>query len=299
MKPMLAGKAPETLAFPLYASFKLDGIRAVTNASQVLSRTLKHIPNQYVQRMLGFPELHGLDGELTVGEPNHPNVMQSTTSGVMSQDGEPDFTFWVFDFWTDPAAPFAQRWDIMQTAFKNGALGQHPRIRLLQQTLIRDQQELNAFERMALELGYEGIMTRSLSGIYKHGRSTAREGYLLKVKRFTDGEAVVIGVEELMHNGNEAQTDALGHTKRSSHQENKVPMGTLGALVVKDVVTGVEFNIGTGFNSVQRDKLWGSFVNGNLTGVIVKYKHFEVGAKDAPRFPVFQGFRDPIDIGEL
>ena len=42
-----------------------------------------------------------------------------------------------------------------------------------------------------------------------------REGYLLKVKRFVDGEALVIGVTEPMHNANEAKTNELGRTARS------------------------------------------------------------------------------------
>ena len=39
---------------------------------------------------------------------------------------------------------------------------------------------------------------------YKQGRSTVREGYLLKVKTFLDDEATVVRFEERMHNGNEA-----------------------------------------------------------------------------------------------
>jgi DNA ligase-1 len=35
---------------------------------------------------------------------------------------------------------------------------------------------------------------------------------------------------------------------------------------------------------------------GTLAGKIAKYKHFEVGVKEAPRFPVFLGFRNPLDM---
>src|SRR5690606_27777905 len=113
------------------------------------------------------------------------------------------------------------------------------------------------------------------------GRSTAREGHLLKLKRFTDGEAVVIGFEELMHNANEATKDELGYTKRSTHADGKVPMGTLGALKVRDLTTGIEFSIGTGYTAAQRRKLWDA--RDTLVGKVVKYKHFEGGVKDAPR----------------
>ena len=67
---------------------------------------------------------------------------------------------------------------------------------------------------------------------------------------------MVIGMEEKMHNANEATIGELGQTKRTSHQENLVPMGTMGALIVRDLKTGVEFNIGTGFSNADRDWWW-------------------------------------------
>jgi DNA ligase-1 len=75
-------------------------------------------------------------------------------------------------------------------------------------------------------------------------------------------------------------------------------MGTLGALKVRDVTTGIEFNIGTGYTAAQRAELWAMWLAGTLAGKIAKYKHFEVGVKEAPRFPVFLGFRNPLDMGE-
>ncbi len=299
MKPMLAVEAPKDIKFPVYASAKLDGIRAVVKDDMLLSRTLKPIPNGYVQDALGQALFNGLDGELTVGPANDKNVMQATTSGVMSREGEPDFTFWVFDFWNNPTMAYGERLRLMERAFKDGALASYPRIKLLRQVIINSESELRAFEATTLEQGFEGVMIRSPLGTYKFGRSTAREGYLLKVKRFADGEAVVIGVEELMHNANEATLDELGYTKRSTHQAGKVAMGTLGALRVRDLSTDIEFNIGTGYTAAQRAELWAMFQNGTLLGRIAKYKHFEVGVKEAPRFPVFQGFRDPRDMGEV
>lgn len=295
-KPLLAVEAPKVLQFPLYASAKLDGVRAVVKDAVLVSRSLKPIPNGYVQSCLGNTGLEGLDGELTVGPANDKNVMQSTTSGVMSHDGEPDFTFWVFDYWTDPAMPYATRLRRLQLALDTEYLSRFPRVKLLPQLLVTSQEELDKFEQETLAQGYEGVMLRKVESIYKFGRSTAREGHLLKLKRFADSEAVVIGFEELMHNANEATFDELGYTKRSSHADGKVPMATLGALKVRDCVTGIEFSIGTGYSAAQRQQLWNA--QDTLLGKVTKYKHFEVGVKEAPRFPVWLGFRDPIDIGE-
>src|ERR1019366_8796365 len=121
-------------------------------------------------------------------------------------------------------------------------------------------------------------MVRSLEGPYKMGRSTEREGYLLKIKRFEDGEAEVIGFEERMHNGNESTTNALGRTERSSHQENLIGRGDLGALIVVGVngtYKGVEFKIGTGFNDAERGVIW-QYRAAHI-GRITKYKYFPLG----------------------
>lgn len=295
MKPMLAVQCDtDNIPFPVYASPKLDGIRAVVSGGVLLSRKLKPIPNNYTQDLFGIPFLEGLDGELCVGPPNAKDLMQRTTSGVMSHDGEPDVTFYVFDYWTDPAIPFSQR----HTTIAHNAqsiMSTVPRVKVLEQRLITHNDALLMYEAECLAKGYEGVMLRKHDSRYKYGRSTLREGVLLKLKRFSDGEAVVIGVEELMHNANELQSDEMGYAKRSNHQANLVPMGTLGSLVVRDVATGVEFSIGTGYTAAHRAELWA--LRDTLPGMLVKYKHFDnAGVKVAPRFPVYLGFRNPLDM---
>ena len=115
---------------------------------------------------------------------------------------------------------------------------------------------------------------------------------LLKLKRFTDSEAVILDVVEEMANMNEATVDERGYTKRSSHQDNKVGKGRMGALLVRDLTTGVEFQIGTGFDAADRAEFWEQ----DMRGKIVKYKSFSIGVKDKPRFPSFLGLRSEIDL---
>jgi DNA ligase-1 len=152
--------------------------------------------------------------------------------------------------------------------------------------------DLEVYEECCIEDGYEGVMVRTSNSPYKCGRSTEREGYLLKIKRFEDSEAVIVGWEEKTHNANEAEKDELGRTKRSSHKANQIPMGTLGALLVRDCVTDVEFKVGTGFDDSTRDFLWG--IRNSLNGKIIKFKSQPTGVKDKPRFPVFLGMRSSV-----
>ncbi len=310
MRPMLAAKAPAELQFPLLASAKLDGIRCVIKDGRAFTRKLELVPNAYVQQMLGHTLLDGLDGELIVGPPYADDVFNTTQSGVMSMHGQPDFLFYVFDYWNGPEGqPYSQRLANLQAAMQTDPYVTHPRLQLLEQYMVNDIDTLTALQEDHLERGYEGLILRNPGSAYKFGRSTDNpEGgigangkplqpwTMLKLKKFSSGEARILECVELMVNRNEAEDDALGLSKRSSSKEGLEPGGVLGSFRVADCVTGVEFGIGSGFDAEERAALWSQ--RASLVGKIVRYKHFEVGAKVAPRFPIYQGFRDPRDMGE-
>ena len=289
IKPML-GIAVDTtkLVFPIYASPKLDGIRVIIKDNQVLSRNGKLIPNMFIQSLL--KSYHGLDGELVVGHPTHPNVFQLTTSGVMSIEGTPNVCLYVFDCWYAEGGIDTRYNEVLKITRNSSKTD----IEVVPQIIINSLEELYKFEEDCLEKGYEGVMLRYPNAPYKNGRSTVKEGALLKLKRFSDSEAYILGMEPLLRNHNEPIKNALGHTERSSHIYNKVADDLLGALSVKDIHTGVEFSIGSGFTEEQRREIWNKQVE--LIGSIVKYKYFEVGVRDKPRFPVFCGFRDKRDM---
>ena len=139
-------------------------------------------------------------------------------------------------------------------------------------------------------------MLRDPAGPYKFGRSTTNEGWLLKLKQFHDSEAVIDDAEELMHNANEKTLTRNGKAVRNTRKEGKVGRGVLGSLLVRDIHTGVSFNVGSGFDDAERRTLWGDHANGDLVGRVIKYQYFPTGSKEKPRFPTFLGFRDPSDI---
>lgn len=274
---------PAKLRLPVLASPKLDGIRAYVHDGVVLSRQNKPIPNKHVQSL--FKHHEHFDGELIVGEPTDPMCYRNTMSGVMSEDGEPDVRFFVFDNLSCLHERYYHR---MPTSEKFNLKG---RVVALTQTAIHTLSQLRTFEANCLEQGYEGVILRDPDGAYKQGRSTVNEGLLLKVKTFLDAEATVVGFEERMQNLNEAKVSETGHTKRSSHKANKVGRGDLGALIVE--WEGFQFNIGTGFNDGEREHIWDN--REKYHGQLVKFKYFPVGGYEAPRHPVFSGFRDRRD----
>jgi DNA ligase-1 len=290
---MLAGKVEsvEALVYPLLASPKLDGVRCLIINGQAVSRNLKPIPNGAVRDMLsGLP---AMDGELVVGPPNARDAFNRTSSGVMSRDGIPLFMFYVFDCLTNVPYPFHARMQLANS-YTNSCNPNY--VQFLEHVEITTPAELLEYEKAALDLGYEGVMVRSPTGPYKHGRSTLKEGYLLKLKRFEDAEAIVIGFEEKEHNDNPQTQDELGRAKRSSHKANKRGANTLGALVVRCAATEQEFNIGTGFSEAERADIWSRRSGrGSFLGRTVKYRYQPTGVKDKPRFPTFIGWRDAAD----
>ncbi len=291
-KPMLAGKCSDTktLKYPVLCTPKLDGIRCVVVDGKALSRSFKPIANVYTRAMVEKNCPDGFDGELMIR-----GTFQDVASGIMSRDGQPNFTYAVFDFVKKSLdTPYDARvrdLEMWVTSIGSGM------VQAVLPTLVHNEEELLAFEKKCLDDGYEGVIIRDPKGKYKCGRSTEKEGLLLKLKRFEDAEATIVGFGEKMHNENEAKKDELGHTKRSTSKEGMVPADTLGELRVTCKDFKNEFGIGTGFDDKLRDQIWKD--RRNLVGKVVKFKYQTIGSTDdAPRLPVFLGFRSEDDMGE-
>lgn len=288
-KPMLASHADLTkINYPVYCSPKLDGVRAIVHGGIVYSRSLKPIPNEHVQSLFGTGSLEGYDGELIVGSPTDPHCFSNTTSGVMSKEGKPNVTFYIFDRLPNyPEDDWLIRFLIgFKTPIKN--------VEFTPQVFINNESSLLSLEQEYLSQGYEGLMIRDPHGLYKFGRSTVKEGYLLKLKRYKDSEAEVLDYSPLYSNTNEAKRNELGKLERSNLKEGMVEQPLLGTIKVKDLKTGVIFHIGSGFSEEQRRTFYNQ--PDLIIGKIIKYKYFSVGIKDLPRHPVFIGIRDEKDI---
>jgi len=292
-KPMLAVACDDLtkVKYPVILSEKLDGIRMVVKDGVAMSRSMKAIPSKAVQEKFGKPEYEGYDGEIIYGNKNAKDVFNKSTRACMSHELPEGFDpalvyYYVFDTVSDK--PFSVRLDDIKEDLSNGVFR-------LWSTYATSDEEVTALEEEFLSLGAEGVMLRLPTGPYKQGRSTLKEGYLLKVKRFTDEEAKVIGFDERMHNANEATVGELGQTKRSSHQENMIPCNTLGALVVYSEKWG-EFRIGTGYDDALRKEIWDN--REKYIGKLAKFKYFQSGVVDKPRHPVFLGVRMEEDMSE-
>lgn len=292
LRVMLACAAPalEQISFPKWVSPKLDGIRCKIKDGVAYARSGKPIPNEYVQKCLSKRALEGLDGELIIGDPTDPKCYNKTTSAILSRHGEPDFMFHVFDMDVEGMA-YSDRMRLAAKAVDKYTA----RCVMVQHDLVDNTDALAQMEEHYVAEGYEGVMLNDPLGAYKDGRSTVKQQTLMKLKRFMDSEARILDAEPLRVSiGNERTSTG----KRSSKAENKQALDMLGAFIVKDLVTGVEFSVGSGFTERQRSQLWQSWQHykPELLKLIMKYKFQPAGMKDKPRFPTFQGWRYPEDM---
>lgn len=304
-RPMLAGECNiDAIQYPVYVSPKLDGIRCVIRDGKALTRSLRPVPNDHIRNVLESLNLPDFDGELLIRSkpglallPNFNAPFNEVSSAVMSKEGTPDFLFAVFDQVMGGAA-FTKRLRSAQDWCQWIYQSSSPiPVMVVSHDECDNWNQLSVWNETFLRYGFEGTMIRKPDGPYKQGRSTTKEGYLLKLKPFDDGEAVIVGYVEQQHNQNQATTNALGLTERSTNAEGMVPAGTLGTLVVRGVrgqFDGVQFEIGTGFTAVQRQAIWNN--RPYYEGAIVKFKYQKHGSVDRPRIPVFLGFRDSADL---
>lgn len=302
MKPMLSAtieaksenRSLDDIKYPVQCSYKLDGIRCLIVDGEPVSRTLKPIANKHIRETLRSLELPALDGELIVGHPSKPDTYTKTASGVMSESGQPNFLYHIFDTFDEEVKDetYTIRYDWLRSkvveqkrAYMSDCLFVVENFQCDTKRVVKN------LEVYAVHLGYEGIMVRQ-EGPYKMGRSTFKQGYLMKLKRFLEMDGVITGFEELQVNKNEPEIDNLGHQVRSSKKGGKVPGNTLGALNLRINWEGEErqLKVGSGFDAALRQQIWDR--QDYFRGSTVTFKYFPpVKEGGLPRQPIFLCFR--------
>lgn len=286
MKPMTAPNTSvkvDEIDYPVYVTPKIDGVRCAQVDGVAKGRSLKPIKNKFIQSELKDLE-NGPDGELTVGLD-----FNKSSGDIRRESGEPDFVYWVFDDYTNPNDSYLER------IKRFSRYEDHPRVQVLKPAKVDCAEQMQALLGSYLDAGHEGAMVRSAEGLYKFGRATLKQGWLLKVKDFTDAEAEIIGYYEQMHNANEAKTNELGRTQRSTHKENMVPTGRLGGFILRSPDWD-DFRCGS-FKDVtkeQRKTMWDN--RKSYIGELAKYKYQMHGCLNKPRIPIFLGIRDRDDM---
>lgn len=295
IRPMLACSRNVTLddlqslQMPLYASIKQDGIRCRLDMSGTgilhpMSRALKELPNMYIRQWAQDQGIIGLDGEIVIPGWTF-NDIQSWVMTAYPMRLEP-FEFRVFDYFSEEI--FFNR--IVKAAHLVDGTS-HPRIRMVHQIQIHTPLQLRKLYERTIKDGEEGLILRSLNGLYKSGRSTWNQAYSLKMKDFEDDEAIIVGYYPWEENQNESIINELGLKKKSSHKKNKIHLKMLGGFIVEHPIFG-RFNVGSGFTKQQRIDYW--LIAKKLCGHEITFKFQRPGMKDKPRTPIFKSLNTTL-----
>jgi DNA ligase 1 len=311
MKPhLLDDWQPNRLRFPLIAQPKVDGVRALNLTGNLTARSLKAFKNRYLTARFSHPALIGFDGEFAAGPNNHPDLCRMTSSATGTIEGEPFIVWWLFDYITDDNRNAGYEHRLLQLADRVRQISmEYPHfevhLRIMPCRVIYSLEELEAFDTENLLAGFEGTVICGPAAAHKEGRA-GKQLIKWRIKRFVDFEFIVDEIIEGEENQNEAQTNELGRTFRSSHQENKVANGMIGAMigrtvgVVKDgdkvlFEAGQQVRVGAGCLSHDQRRYF--FANqAEFKAKLHKAKFFPKGIKDKPRFPTWQSFRQREDL---
>ena len=288
-RPMLAAELQEEVIkdylkkSPLLMSPKVDGIRGTVLNGVVQSRSGKPLPNKLLQET--FSGFEFLDGEFVASAPNDPLVYKKAYTGCMKVDAQSELTFWTFDHVENVSAPYVDRLSALQRT-------KTANICTLPQRMVKTWDEVLEVEEGLLTEGFEGGMLRLPAAPYINGRARGLE--LMKVKRTIDVELPILDIVEGMTNNNEAFTDELGFTKRSTDQDGMVPSGMLGYFVCPWEDT--TFKVGPGkFTHAERLEILKN-KDKYIGKELLKVRYMGYGTNLRPRQPRAYGFRDKKDM---
>ena len=276
-----------------YLQPKLNGHRIIWDGSRLWTRQGKPIvsvPGLIDELGKLFAD-KPLDGELYSHGMSFQKITQTGRRTVNVTD-DPNLCMYVYDI---PVAnqTFVERWNTINVNYRN-IIESSQRIRIVPvehrtsatAAELSNPQLLNVF---AAE--YEGTMLRNQHGLYTFGK---RSSDLLKIKRFHDTEATVIGVTQL--NTFEkilVPAGTPGSRKKSNGTYVKngdaTPQPMIGALVC-ELPNGVRFEIGSGFDHAERKKYWKQPPIGKL----VTFQYQELSPDGVPLFPSYLRMREDL-----
>lgn len=235
-----------------WLSEKLDGVRAYWDGKMFVSRNGNQFfsPKWFTEGFPNFP----MDGELFVGRKQFDKAISTVKKLIPVDDQWKKIKYHIFDL-PKAGGGFESRLSKMKQ------LDKHPNIHLVQQTKVKNNEQIEKLLIKVSAAGAEGLMVREKGSMYVGKRSST----LLKLKIFHDAEAEVI-----------------------DHQDGTGKyVGMMGALICKDLESGVKFRVGTGFKDAQRK-------SPPPIGAIITYKYQEKTKKGMPRFPAFLRMADKI-----
>lgn len=306
--------------FPLWGFRKIDGVRGLNVTGKFTGRSLEDLANTALVEKFSHPGYEGLDGELTIDgyltnrelppeltapdKPgDKPKTLCSLTTGITSRGklrkGEtelPTNVVWnLFDYLHPDVIDltYEERYNALAELIADPPAD--PSIYLLPYVVINNAEEAQAFIDECLALGFEGAIFRDPKAKHKHGRATAKANDFWRFKPASVKDCVITGFEEAMENQNEATTNALGRTERSTAKAGLVGKGMIGTFLATDTATGQPIRLGPGSSTHAQRVEWFNDPT-QIVGWPAEYCSLDTGVKDAPRQARFVRRREKFDM---
>lgn len=312
LKPQLANDADITkVIYPCLFQAKVDGVRAMNLTGTLTGRSLDPFKGFGITEAWSKPEFEGLDGEMIYGDdPASRERLCSLTTGAMSRfKGVTELaplSWHVFDLLTPTTVnlPYERRYEAL--ASKVDDLD-NPLVKLVPSWRVANREHLEELLAKAFEQGYEGGILRNPSSLPKPGRPDKHQ-QLMRFKPWQAAEILVTGLTEGNSNENEATTNSLGRTERSSAQDGMVPNGRVGSLqglLLEDMICamskrllfpkGLAITVSKGeMTTFEAEYYWQR--QEKIVGHIATFQSMTHGVKDLPRFPIFKSLRMKEDM---
>jgi len=262
-------KLIDKIGFPAYVQLKLDGMRfnAIVRSGKVEFRSrngrqLDIASDLFAQAFIGLAAVYGLDcvfdGELLVVDSSGKSLDRKTGNGILTKAikgtqsaKEADMvraTLWDFIPYDDfvggkYTVPYQTRLSNLVRnvdKFKRQKTLSHL-IDIVPTKVVEDQYTANKLFNKYLDEGQEGIILKSMNGIWEDKRSKDQ----VKFKAELECDLMVVGWEE-----------GTGKNK-----------GRLGALICESADGAIRVNVGSGYSDEQRTEFKIDFVVGKVATV--------------------------------
>ena len=194
--PMLAhdyNKRGKSIKFPCFAQRKYDGTRCVGIPGKGLfSRNKKRYPHldHIVAEINKLPATIVLDGELysdTLTFQEIVSLVKRETLRAGDEEKQPQIRFHIYDIVND--MPYEQRYANLQMLFRRYKF---KHLALVKTDECESEEKMKELHAQYVAEGYEGLMLRNKTGLYKNARSID----LQKMKEFFDDEFEIIDYKE-------------------------------------------------------------------------------------------------------
>jgi len=157
----------DKIKYPIVGSGKIDGIRATVYGDGVLmSRGGLEVHANHITKQVGLGRR--MDGELYI-----PGADLETIQSIVSKVGhlrKQELHYFIFD--KPKAIPFIGRLEHLERdrkVFSDNV--KYPNVHIVPQIILNNEEEADKFYRDCLDVGYEGVVYRTLDGIYIEGRT--------------------------------------------------------------------------------------------------------------------------------